>query len=273
MKNLLTFEQFINESYGSTIIDSDDKDLIECLRELYSQHLEENNYTDSDFEIMYEFINHVENSGIELFEDEAGDVDKAIDKQVATKGKQSLTDFTGLLGWVFFTPYKAAYELIKIAQKKKEAKALLSKVPEGKKKEALRDKLNSMRRDEVRAIAQIKSQQSMKKSATKKEGSGSAKGSAKESALDAFSSYLDLYESKGKITAAQKEKIIDQAKDQGAAKGEQIASKAKALDAKVKEMEPEKKKETIDKLKATADKNKKEWETVKKKAEEAGVKL
>jgi hypothetical protein len=265
LKNIMSFEDFINESYNIDSNDKENKNLIECLKDLYADHLDELEYGDEDYNTMYEFFEEVENSGFDfsdLFEDEAGDIDKAYDTQMATKGRKGVVNFVGLLGWIYFTPFKAAYELIKLVQKKNELKAMIADVPEGPKKEALRTKLNSLRRDEIRDIAAIKQAQAMKKSAN-----------SNESNEIKFENFLNLVEGKGKITAKEKEKIINQAKSQGEAKGKQIASKSEELKDKMKDADPKKKKEVIAKLKSQAEENKKEWEKVKKKAEEAGVSL
>jgi hypothetical protein len=263
MKNILTFEDFINESYNNdTELDIHDKEMIEALRELYSMNLSEN-LTNEEIENMFEILGNLDEESINtLFEDDAKDIQDAVDKREQTgKGDKGIVKkVASVLGWVFFTPYKAAYELIKIYQKKQAVKKMIGKLPDGPKKDGLRDQLDGMTRDQVRATAQIKLAQSMKSAAK-----------TDESTEDKFSFYLNLAEKA--MSADEKEKEIEKAKDEGEAKGKGLADKAKEIGNKLKDAGADKKKEVLDKLKSKAEANKKEWEKVKAKAKAVGVAL
>lgn len=280
MKNILTFEDFINESYNFNGVefDSVDESLIAELKHMYEafksgeESEDSENYENNLLEF---FLNYgSENNEVSfLNEDEAGD----LKKDMQTRARHELGDAgvfkkaISFLSWVAF-PIKAPYELIKLISKKNKIRKLLKNVPDGAKKEKLRAELNDLTKQQVQAVADLKKARTAKSYANTYGSEMADKFKVDDSVKTiAYGAIDSLYEA-GKITADQKEKMMKKAESAGKAEAKGVTKKAQEIAKKVAE-DPKKKEQIMDKMKSEIEAKKKAWEEVKKKAEAEGIKI
>ena len=281
MKHILTFEDFVNESYNfePTELDSLDEALISELRYMYS--IFKDGVTNETTE-MYEsnlidffanFMDHIDESEF-LNEDEADDLkqDMAVRKHNELGDKGFFRKAISFLSWAAF-PIKAPLELIKLIQKKIKIKKLLKTIPDGEKKDKLRAELNALDKAQVSAVADLKKARSVKKYANTYGDDVASKLKVEDSEMRQFASTLDLFEAEGKISAEEKSKIMKKAEEAGKAEGKAVEKQAEQIAKKMAEADPEKKKAAEDKMNAEIEKKKAVWAEVQKKAEAAGIKI
>lgn len=284
MKKLLTFDEFINENYSWNLeIDANDRDLIKELQYMHSifkngVSTEINEaYQENLFDLFNMLVESSEDfdmfEGI-LNEDEADDIEGDVEYRRATKlgNKGFIRKAASFLSWAAF-PVKAPYELIKLIQKKMKIKKLLKNVPDGEKKEKLRQELNNLTKQQVAAVAELKKAREARKWTTKYGDELGGKVKTESEDLDQIKKYLDVFEAKGKISAEDKEKIMKKAESQGKSEGKSQADKAKGIADKLASADKSKQKDAIEKMDKTIEAKKKAWEDVKKKAEAAGITL
>ena len=280
MKNILTFDQFINESYGIDFdgFDANDEALIFELKHMYNMFKDGIDTEDTE---MYEnnllefFLNY---DGGEDFtfinEDEADDLDRDMKVRAATKkgDKGAFKKAISFLSWAAF-PIKAPYELIKLISKKNKIRKLLKNIPDGAKKDKLRAELNDLDKQQVTAVADLKKARTLRTYAGTY-GSEFAKNMSVDDSVKsiAFDYINSLYEA-GKMTADQKDKVLKKAESAGKAEAKGVVKKAEEIAKKVGAVDGDKKAQIMDKMKAETEAKKKAWEDVKKKAEAEGITL
>jgi hypothetical protein len=280
MKNILTFDQFINESYGVDFdaFDANDEALIFELKHMYNMFKDGIDTEESE---MYEnnllefFLNY---DGGEDFtfinEDEADDLDKDM-KVRAAQGmgdKGAFKKAISFLAWAAF-PIKAPYELIKLISKKNKIRKLLKNIPEGPKKDKLRAELNDLDKQQVTAVADLKKARTVKSYASTYGEEMAKKFKVEDSVQSIAFDYINsLYEA-GKMTADQKEKVMKKAEGAGKAEAKGVVKKAEEIAKKVGAADSDKKAQIMDKMKSEIEAKKKAWEDVKKKAEAEGIKI
>jgi hypothetical protein len=164
-------------------------------------------------------------------------------------------------------------ELIKLIQKKSKIKKLLKDVPDGSKKDKLRDELNKLDKAQVSAVAALKKARVTKSYAnTYGEDTARTFKVVDEGVKTLTYGYINsLYEA-GKITADEKKKIMKKAEDAGKAEAKAVVKKAEALTKQVgtdKKDIADKKEEMEKEIEA----KKKAWAEVQKKAKAEGIAL
>jgi hypothetical protein len=304
MKNILTFENFINESSDFNGFDKDDNDLIYELNYMYNlfgsgrDNRKTRTYESNLLSIYEYFMESNEEFSQSILDNllfEA-DEEKELKKDMQARDELEMGDkslpmkVARLITWIPpFTPVRIGYELLKIVDKKEKIKKLLKNVPEGPKKEKLRAELNNLKHSQVNAVAQLKKARVTKEVGIRyskpdqvvrqevKQVKDSYNYENDEDILEniyfeGLSKIVNILEAKGKISAEQKEKIMKQAESKGKAEGKSLASKAQSIAKKISQ-NPDKKAEALDSLKQKAESEKEAWKKLKQKAEEKGITL
>ena len=279
MKNILTFDQFINESYGIDFdaFDANDEALIFELKHMYTVFKDGIDTEESEMyeNNLLEFFMNSELEGLTfLNEDDASDLKK--DMEVRRKNELGDAGFfkkaISFLSWAAF-PIKAPYELIKLISKKNKIRKLLKNIPDGAKKDKLREELNDLDRQQVTAVADLKKARTMKTAANTYGTDMADKFKVDDSVKSIAFDYINsLYEA-GKMTADQKDKVMKKAESAGKAEAKGTVKKAQEIAKKMAEAPADKKKAALDKMNAETEAKKKAWEDVKKKAEAEGIKI